>query len=115
MPLSSGLYPVCVCPQGVPLPMPDRAWLMARLRAQGLDPALAAWLASSTAPLQPPPGGSTGAVAGSGPQAAGAARGGGAPLGWSFDVQGAAAMYTSYRWAVGRSRAKLSHAPATFP
>ncbi len=90
-------------------------WLLQHLRQRGLSDSLAQWLGSNLVPLhqdahlththththQHQQGGSG---SGSGQQGSGQAHTQAQaqahpPLTWAFDVQGAGAMYMSYRWA----------------
>jgi hypothetical protein len=61
------------CVQRVPLPVPSREWLYLHLHEQKLPSSVAYWLGSNLVPRE----------------------GGG--FSWSFNIQGAAAMYHSYR------------------
>ncbi len=66
----------------IPTPLPSREALSARLKPHASPEAVALWLGSSLVPRDPPSGGG-----GSGGQ----------ELVWAFDIQGAAALYHSYR------------------
>ena len=62
-----------VCVQGVPLPVPSREWLYRYLGERHMSSSIVYWLGSNLVPRE----------------------GGG--FTWSFNIQGAAAMYHSYR------------------
>ncbi|KAG2430691.1 hypothetical protein HYH02_013688 [Chlamydomonas schloesseri] len=97
----TGVSRVLQTVHSVPLPIPNRAWLLKRLRESGLSDALATWLASNLEPLhrqqqQPAPAHHHHQAHHHHPAGHGGAAGGG-PLTWTFDIAGAGAMYVSYR------------------
>ncbi|KAG2438466.1 hypothetical protein HXX76_005019 [Chlamydomonas incerta] len=97
----TGVSRVLQTVHSISLPIPNRAWLLKRLREGGLTDALATWLASNLAPLHEAPHHIHGHHGHGGGRAAGAGAASGAagtgPLTWTFDIAGAGAMYMSYR------------------
>ncbi|GFR49234.1 hypothetical protein Agub_g11233 [Astrephomene gubernaculifera] len=90
--VGTGVSRVLRIVHSVPLPVPSRAWLLSHLRQRGLQEHLVSWLASNLTPMK---GGQQ-----QQPQQQQGAHGGGhagAPLTWSFNAQGAGAMYMAYR------------------